>query len=106
QLLADLGQMVFVDVRVAEGVDELADAQVRDLCQQVRQQRITGDVERHAEEKVGRALVQLARQLTLCHVELCQGVTGRRAARPGNGGWVPGSQYQPPSARMFRIGDE
>ena len=49
-----LVEVVEVEVRVAEGVDEVADLQVADLRDQVGEQRVRGDVEGHAEEDVGR----------------------------------------------------
>jgi hypothetical protein len=42
------------------------------------QQRVGGDVERHAEEDVGRALVELAGQPAVGDVELEQAVAGRQ----------------------------
>jgi hypothetical protein len=62
QLLARLLEVVRVQVQVAEGVHEVAHAQAGDLRDHVREQRVAGDVEGHAEEDVGRALVQLAAQ--------------------------------------------
>ncbi|MNY14828.1 hypothetical protein D3C86_1480170 [compost metagenome] len=44
----------------------------------MRQQRVAGDVERHAEEDVGAALVELAGQLAIGHVELEERVAGRQ----------------------------
>jgi hypothetical protein len=55
--------VVAVDVAVAAGPDEVADVQVALLRQHVRQQRVAGDVEGHAQEDVGAALVELAAQL-------------------------------------------
>lgn len=40
------------------------------LSYEARQQRIAGDVEGHPQAQVARALVHLARQLTICNVEL------------------------------------
>ena len=40
QLFLSLREMVFVDVRVAEGVDELAGLQAADLRHHQRQQRV------------------------------------------------------------------
>ena len=48
------------------------------LRHHVRQQRIRGDVERHAEEDVGAALVELARQPAVGDVELEQCVARRQ----------------------------
>lgn len=48
----------------------------RDVRDHVGQQCVAGNVERHPEAHVARALVQLARQLTVAHVELAQSVAG------------------------------
>ncbi len=48
------------------------------FSKQVCEQRVGGDIERNAQEEVGTALVELAGQLTISHVELEQGVTGRQ----------------------------
>ena len=57
ELLANLVEVVAVDVRVAEAMHEIAHIQVADLRHHVGEQGIAGDVERHAQEDVGRALV-------------------------------------------------
>ena len=57
KLAVHLLQVVGVDVGVAEGVDELAGGEPRHLRHHVGQEGIGGDVERHAEEEVGAALV-------------------------------------------------
>jgi hypothetical protein len=54
-------------------------ARSQDLRDHQRQQRVRGDIERHAEEDVGAALVELARQPAVGHVELEQRVAGRSA---------------------------
>jgi hypothetical protein len=88
--------VVEVEVRVAEGVHEVAHPQAGDLRHHVRQQRVGGDVERHAEEDVGGALVQLARQpagsavVGRRHVELEERVA-RRERHGGQVGDVPGA---------------
>ena len=61
---------------VAAGPDELAHFEVALLREHVREQRIGGDVERHAEENVGAALVELTTQPPVRHVELEERVTG------------------------------
>lgn len=48
-----LGEVVVVDVGVAEGVDEFAGAQAGDLCDHVEEQGVGCDVEWDAEEAVG-----------------------------------------------------
>ncbi|MPN36795.1 hypothetical protein SDC9_184306 [bioreactor metagenome] len=78
QLQAGLFEMVGVEVGVAEGMDEVTRAIAADLRQHHRQQRVGGDVEGHAEEDVGAALVELAGQLAVGDVELEQAVAGRQ----------------------------
>jgi hypothetical protein len=55
--------VVAVDVAVAAGPDEVAHVQVALLRHHVGQQRVAGDVEGHAQEDVGAALVELAAEL-------------------------------------------
>ncbi len=70
--------------------DEFPDREIRLLGDHVRQQRVGGDVERHAEEYVGAALVELAGEPPVGHVELEQQVT-RREAHARDLGDVPGA---------------
>ena len=58
-LLAHLLEMVGVDVCVAESVHEIAGLKTRDLSHHHEQQGVGSDVERHAEEDVGAALIEL-----------------------------------------------
>ncbi len=60
QLQPRLLEVVQIEVGVTEGVYEVPDLQIADLGHQMGQQGVGGDVERHAEEDVGRALVELA----------------------------------------------
>ena len=60
QLQPGLVEVVGVEVRVAERVHEVADLEPGHLGDHVGQQRVGRDVERHAEEHVGGALVELA----------------------------------------------
>src|SRR3712207_9183757 len=62
ELLADLGDVVAVDVAVAADPDEVAGGQAHLVGDHAGEQRVAGDVERHAEEHVGAALVELAGQ--------------------------------------------
>src|SRR5690625_6236790 len=65
ELAPDLLVMVVVDVAVPAGPYEVADLEIGLLGDHVRQQRVAGDVERHPEEQVGAALVELAGQLAV-----------------------------------------
>ena len=62
---------------VAEGVHEVARLQPAHLRHHHGQQRIAGDIERYAEEDVGAALVELARQFSICDIKLEEGMAGR-----------------------------
>src|SRR5262245_57212326 len=79
ELLARLLEMVQVEMRVAEGVNELAGLQAGHLCDHEGEQRVGGDIERHAEKDVGRALVELAGEPPLSHVELEEAVARRQS---------------------------
>ena len=92
--------MVHVDVRVTTSPDEFAHLQVALLRHHVREQRVAGDVERHAEEHVCAALVQLARQLAVGDVELEQRVTGCQRHLRVVGG-VPGRDDDAPRIRIL-----
>ena len=65
QLLFRLLEVVGVEMRVPERMDELARLEPGDLRHHLGQQRIGRDVERHAEEDVAAALVELAAQPAL-----------------------------------------
>src|SRR6266545_7165865 len=56
----DLFEMVFVDVIIAERVDEFADLQITNMSNQLRQQCIRADVERDTKKGVRRPLIKLA----------------------------------------------
>lgn len=51
--------MVFVDVGVAEGMDEVAGLVAGNVGEDEREEGVTGNIEWHAEEEVGGALVEL-----------------------------------------------
>ncbi len=59
QLFPHLVEMVVVDVATTAIPNELTGFETRDMCDHHRQQRITGDVERHTEEGIGTHYVQI-----------------------------------------------
>jgi len=79
-------------VGVAKGVDEVPWFIAADLSHHQRQQCIAGNIEGHAQENVGTALVKLAGELAVCDIELEQGVAGRQRHLLDVGG-IPGA-YQ------------
>ena len=107
QLRVRLFHMVAVEVRVAEGMHELAGLKIADLGDHQRQQRVGGNIERHPQEDIAAALVELAAQLAVGHIELEQavarrqrlaaigGVVARRQTRVGQHRRVPGAHHQP-----------
>ena len=88
ELQFHLLKVVAIDVRVAKGVDELSGLQTGHLRHHEQQQRVTGDVEWHAQEQVGAALIELQAQASLRHIELEQRVA-RWQRHGGNLGHVP-----------------
>ena len=80
-------------MRVAEGVDEVADPEAAHLRDHVGQQGVARDVEGHAEEGIRRALVELAGEPPLAHVELEQAVAGGER-HPVEVGGIPGRDDQ------------
>src|ERR671921_1194101 len=96
ELLAHLVDVVAVDVAIAADPDEVAWGQAHLVGDHPGEQRVAGDVERHAEEHVRAALVQLAGQPPAGDVELEQRVAGRerhlgqRRHVPGRDDHAPG----------------
>jgi len=87
------------NMAVAAGPDEIPDFQPSLLRHHVGQQRVGGDVEGHAQEDVGAALIKLAGQLAVGHVELEQGVAGRQL-HARHVGHVPGRDDHPARVRI------
>ena len=61
--------------------------------------RVAGDVEGHAEEQIGAALVKLAAQLAVAHVELEEHVAGRQRHAVDLGD-IPGAHDQAAAIRI------
>src|ERR1043165_8746745 len=71
--------MIVVDVIIAECVDKVTDPKICNVCDEMCQQRIRTDIERHAEKRVGGTLVKLAvKNATVLDLELKQRVTRRQ----------------------------
>src|SRR5690606_20915835 len=77
QLKFDLVEMIGVQVAVASGPDEVADFKITLLRHHVGEQGIARDIEWHTEKNIGAALVELAGQLAVSHIELEEGVARR-----------------------------
>src|SRR5262249_15581499 len=73
-----LFHVVAVEVQVSEGVYEFARLEAADLRDHQCEQRVAGDVEGDAKEKIGAALVELATQFAVADVKLKQAMAGRQ----------------------------
>jgi hypothetical protein len=82
-------EMIAVQMAIAARPHEVADVEVALLRDEMREERVGGDVERHAQKDVAASLIQLARQLSVVHVELEERVA-RRQRHPRDVGDVPG----------------
>src|ERR1041385_9212934 len=51
--------MILINVIVAKRVNEIPDLKIADMRDQMRQQRIRADIERHAKKRIGRSLIKL-----------------------------------------------
>ena len=84
QLFACLIDVVQIEMGIAEGMHEITGLQARGLSYHHGEQGVRRDIERDAEENIGRALVELARQPTpagpprATDMKLEQAVTGRQ----------------------------
>ena len=100
QLQAGLGQMVEVEMRVARGVDEFAGLQLAYLRHHQQQEGIARDVEGNAQERVGRALVELEREFSVGHVKLEQQMAGWQI-HAVEVGYVPCRDDEASGVRIF-----
>ena len=87
---------------VATGPDEITRLQTADLRHHQGQQRVAGDVERHAQKNIGAALIKLTRQFSIGHIELEQRMT-RHQRHLVQLAHVPGRDDQAP--RIGRAAD-
>src|ERR1700677_1602300 len=92
--------MIVVKMQVAEGVDEVAALEPADLRDHAGKQRVGSDVEGHAEEKIGAALVKLAAQLAVDDEELEKRVAGRQRHLVDLGG-IPRRDDVPAAVGLF-----
>ena len=90
--------MVVVYVGVTKRVNEFSGLVSGDLCHHLQQQRIGRDIERHSEEEIRAALVQLQAQPVAIDEELEHGVT-RRQRHSGDIGDVPRRNDMTPGIR-------
>src|SRR5689334_98660 len=89
ELLARLFDVIEIQMRVAESMYEFTGLQAANLRHHHREQRIGCDVERDTEKNVSAALIELARQPALRHIEL-EECMARRERHLRDIGHVPG----------------
>lgn len=98
ELFAHLVEMIEVDVDVPEGVHEVPGDIAALLGHHHGQQGIGGDVERHSEEDIRTALVELAGEPPVGYVELEERVAGRQG-HPVHLSGIPRRDDVPPRVR-------
>jgi len=107
KLAGDLLEVVVVNMCVAESVDEIADAEPADLRDHVRKKRIARDIERHAEEQIRAALVELTAQVAVpADVKLKQRVARRERHFVGFAGIPAGNDEAARGGIALDFGDE
>lgn len=74
KLKFNLLKMVKVDMGIAKGVDKFSGLQACGLRHHHGEQCVRSNVERNAKKNVGAALIELAREFSVGHVELEQGM--------------------------------
>ena len=70
--------MVAIEVHVAKADDQLARAKLHHLGDHMDEQGVARDIEGYAQEDIGAALVEVAGQSSLGHIELEQQMAGRQ----------------------------
>jgi hypothetical protein len=100
ELQLRLLDVVLVEMQIAEGVDEIAGLQAADLRDHQREQRVTRDVERHAQENIRAALVKLAAEFAIAHVKLEQRVARRQRHLP-DFTRIPRADNMPPAVGIL-----
>ena len=93
ELQIHLLQMVGIDMRIAKGMHKSAGLQTCHLRYHHREQRITGNIERHTQKDICTALVKLARQFTFVHIKLHKAMAWRKCHRI-NFTCIPSRNYQ------------
>src|SRR5262245_56014458 len=86
-------------MQVAERVDERARLEPANMRHHQREQGVGSDVERHTQEQIRAALVELAAQLTFLHIELKERVT-RRQGHLLDLAYIPRADDQPTAVRV------
>ena len=76
QLFACLFEMVSIKMQIAKSVDEFTGLQAADLRYHHGEERVTRDVERHAQKKIGATLVKLTTERAVLDMKLKKRVTG------------------------------
>ena len=99
QLDARLVDVVQIEVGVAERMDEVARLEPAFPRDEMGEQRVARDIERHAEENIRRSLVKLAGKLAFHDIELEQAMAGREL-HPLDFRHVPGGDDEPSRIRI------
>ena len=63
-------KVIKIEMRIAKRMNEGSGLEAGDLRDQAGEQRIAGNIERHAEKHIRRTLVELAGKSSLRHIKL------------------------------------
>ncbi len=100
ELQAGLLEVVGVEMEVAEGVNKCAGLESADLCDHEHEEGVGGDIEGHAEEEIGAALVELATEFTVLNIKLKQRMAWSEGHEMKLGG-VPCRNDEAAAVRIF-----
>src|SRR5450755_40063 len=75
KLCVGLLEVIHVQVTVTARPNEVPQVKIALLRKHVREQRVGGNIERHAQKQIRASLIQLARQAVVSHVKLKECVT-------------------------------
>ena len=71
--------MVVIEVAVTTGPDKVADFEVALLRQHMRQERVACNIKRHTQENIAGALIELAGEFPVGHINLEHHMAGRQS---------------------------
>ena len=75
ELQLSLFKVIEIEVSVSRCMDKLSWLKIAHLRHHLKQESVGGDIERHTEEGVCRALIELQRESPVCHIELEEAMT-------------------------------
>lgn len=100
KLQAGLLEVVRVEMEVAKGVNKCSGLKTADLRDHEREEGVRGNIERHSEEEIGAALIELATEFAVLDIELKQRMAWCEGHEMQLGG-VPGRNDEAAAVGIF-----